>query len=114
MPDEHFERIVAKMELEPNIENKVEDSLSVKVNKRHARNKFIERISKNCLKKKDYAVIIASFIVMIASIAMMFIFQNEFLAWHNSRLQTILGLVIYIVGLSASILSLFSILIFKI
>lgn len=106
MPDEHFERIVAKMELEPNTGNKVEDSLNVKVKKRHARNKFIERISKNCLKKKDYAVIMASFIVMIASIAMMFIFQNEFLAWHNSRLQTILGVVIYAVGLSASILSL--------
>ena len=106
MPDEHFERIVAKMELDPIIGNKIEDSLNVKVNKRHARNKFIERISKNCLKKKDYAVIMASFIVMIASITMMFIFQNEFLAWHNSRLQTILGLVIYIVGLSASILSL--------
>ena len=106
MPDEHFEGIVANIELDPQKLGSAENSLSEKLKKRDARNKFIERISKNCLKKKDYVVIMGAFIIMVASIGMMFIFQNEFLAWHTSRLQTIIGLIIYVIGLSASILSL--------
>lgn len=72
--------------------------------KRQERNKFIERISKNCLTKKDYLVITSSFVIMIASILFLFIYQNEFLQWHNSKLSTLWGVVIYSLGLALLII----------
>ena len=68
--------------------------------KKSLRNKFIERISKNCLTKKDYLVIATTFVIMLTSILFLFIYQNEFLQWHSTKLSTWWGVIIYSLGLA--------------
>ncbi len=77
---------------------------SEKAQKKIARNKFIARISQNCLTKKDYFTICASFIIMLSSILFLIVYQNEVLQWHNSKLETWWGVIIYCIGLSLLIL----------
>lgn len=72
--------------------------------KKSLRNKFIERISKNCLTKKDYLVIATTFVIMLTSILFLFIYKSEFLQWHSTKLSTWWGVIIYSLGLALLIL----------
>ena len=77
---------------------------SEKLKKKQDRNKFLERISKNTLTKEDYIIIGVSFVIMLASILFLIIYENEILEWHNAKLESWWGVAIYSIGLSLLIL----------
>lgn len=106
MPTTHFNNNFENANLLSSEEHKVNLKVihSEKVKKKQDRNKFLERISKNCLTKKDYMIIGASFVTMLASILFLIIYENEILEWHNAKLETWWGVAIYSIGLSLLIL----------
>jgi len=66
--------------------------------KRIARNKFLTRISHNCLNKQDYALITLMLGLMFTAIFFRINWHQDFLNWHTSQLSTIIGTVVYGIG----------------
>jgi len=99
MPNDCIDNEVEKIRILSSKKNKANQFSKETLQKRKERISFIEKISKSNLSKNEYGIITGSFIAMLAAVTLMIIYQDEFLNWHNARLETVFGTVVYGIGL---------------
>ena len=99
MPNSIRSEVLPNSHDQPTVNKSKSISLE-KQQKKESRNKFLTRISKNCLSTIDYVIIALSLLLMLSSIAFLYTYHNEISLLHEIRIKSWWGASMNYVAIS--------------